>query len=122
IVFMIFVLILYLLLGTFIDHVPMMLVTVPILLPVAMSVGVDPLIFGVFAVLLGELAVLRPPVGALVFVVYRIAREAKVPMTLSEVNQGAAWFYPVTILFAFLLILFPALFLWLPSAMNLTGP
>ncbi|WP_127817922.1 TRAP transporter large permease [Microbacterium sp. CPCC 204701] len=122
VVFMIFVLVLYLLLGTFMDPVPMMLVTVPILLPVAMSVGVNPLIFGVFVVLLGELAVLTPPVGVLVFVVHRIAREAKVPMTLSEVNQGAAWFYPVTILFALLLILFPDLFLWLPEAMNQTAP
>lgn len=121
VLFMIFVLILYLLLGTFMDPVPMMLVTVPILLPVAMSVGVDPLIFGVFVVLLGEVAVLTPPVGVLVFVVYRIAREAKIPMTLSEVNQGAAWFYPVTILFAMLLIFFPDLFLWLPNAMN-PGP
>lgn len=122
VLFMIFVLILYILLGTFMDPVPMMLVTVPILLPVAMSVGVNPLIFGVFVVLLGELAVLTPPVGVLVFVVYRIAREAKVPITLSEVNQGAAWFYPVTILFAMLLILFPDVFLWLPNAMNQAAP
>lgn len=116
--FMLLVLVLYILLGTFMDPVPMMLVTVPILLPVAISVGVDPLVFGVFVVLLGELAVLTPPVGILVFVVYRIARDADIPMTLSEVNRGAAWFYPITVLFAMLMIFFPGLMLWLPGLME----
>ena len=116
--FMLLVLVLYLLLGTFMDPVPMMLVTVPILLPVATAVGVDPLVFGVFVVLLGELAVLTPPVGILVFIVYRIARDADIPMTLSEVNRGAAWFYPISVAFALTMVFAPDYLLWLPGLMK----
>lgn len=116
--FMLLVLVLYLVLGTFMDPVPMMLVTVPILLPVAIAVGVDPLVFGVFAVLLGELAVLTPPVGILVFVVFRIARDAHIPMTLTDVNKGASWFYPISIAFALSMVFLPEYLLWLPGLME----
>lgn len=116
--FMLLVLVLYLLLGTFMDPVPMMLITVPILLPIGMTLGVDPIVFGVFAVLMGELAVLTPPVGILVYIVHRIARDADVKMSLGEVIQGVAWFYPVAVAGAVAIIFFPELVLWLPGLMQ----
>jgi len=119
--FMLLVLVLYLVLGTFMDPVPMMLITVPILLPVAAAVGVDPLLFGVFAVLLGELAVLTPPVGVLLYVGHKIALESGVKISIGRVIQGVMWFYPVTIVFAILLILFPDFFLALPNAMSVAN-
>src|SRR5690606_16467161 len=54
---------LYLLLGMVLEAMSMMLVTVPILYPVAMTVGLDPLAFGVFVVLAIEAAQITPPVG-----------------------------------------------------------
>ena len=116
--FMLLVLVLYLVLGTFMDPVPMMLITVPILLPIGMNLGVDPIVFGVFAVLMGELAVLTPPVGILIYIVHRLARDAGVKMTLGEVIQGIAWFYPVTIAFALTIVFFPDYVLWLPGLMK----
>ncbi|WP_101525867.1 TRAP transporter large permease [Nocardioides houyundeii] len=116
--FMLLVLVLYLVLGTFMDPVPMMLITVPILLPIAMTLDVDPMVFGVFAVLMGELAVLTPPVGILLYIVHRIAKDAGVPMTLGEVIQGIAWFYPITIAFALTIVFFPDYVLWLPGLMK----
>ncbi|TYL46390.1 TRAP transporter large permease [Nocardioides sp. BGMRC 2183] len=116
--FMLLVLVLYLVLGTFMDPVPMMLITVPILLPIGMSLGVDPIVFGVFAVLMGELAVLTPPVGILVYIVHRIARDSGVKMSLGEVFQGIAWFYPITIAFALTIVFFPEYVLWLPGLMK----
>lgn len=116
--FMLLVLVLYLVLGTFMDPVPMMLITVPILLPIGMTLGVDPIVFGVFAVLMGELAVLTPPVGILIYMVHRIARDAGVKMSLGEVIQGIAWFYPVTIVFALTIVFFPDYVLWLPGLMQ----
>ena len=116
--FMLLVLVLYLVLGTFMDPVPMMLITVPILLPIGMSLGVDPLVFGVFAVLMGELAVLTPPVGILLYIVHRIAKDAGIKMSLGEVIQGIAWFYPITIAFALTIVFFPDYVLWLPGLMK----
>ncbi|WP_435741973.1 TRAP transporter large permease [Nocardioides sp. SYSU DS0663] len=116
--FMLLVLVLYLALGTFMDPVPMMLITVPILLPIAITLSVDPIVFGVFVVLMGELAVLTPPVGILIYIVHRIAWDADVKMSLGEVIQGIAWFYPIAIAFALSLVFFPEYVVWLPGLMQ----
>lgn len=116
--FMLLVLVLYLVLGTFMDPVPMMLITVPILLPIAITLGVDPIVFGVFAVLMGELAVLTPPVGILIYIVHRLAWDADVKMSLGEVIQGISWFYPIAIAFALSLVFFPEYAVWLPGIMQ----
>ncbi|WP_310278480.1 TRAP transporter large permease [Haloactinomyces albus] len=116
--FMLLVLVMYLALGMFMDPMAMMLITVPILLPVATAVGIDPIVFGVFVVLLGELAVLTPPVGILVFAVHRIARDSGVNLSLSEAFRGVSWFYPVTLLVALAMVLYPEFVLWLPGLMD----
>lgn len=118
IVFLLLVLVLYLVLGMVMDPTAMMLITVPILLPLAITVGVDPLVFGVLVVLLGELAVITPPVGILVFAVQRIAKDAGINLTLKDAFAGAMWFYPVAIGLAILLIFFPEIVQWLPALMG----
>lgn len=118
IVFLLLVLVLYLVLGMVMDPTAMMLITVPILLPLAITVGVDPLVFGVLVVLLGELAVITPPVGILVFAVQRIAKDAGINLTLRDAFTGAMWFYPVAIGLAILLIFFPEIVQWLPALMG----
>ena len=118
IVFLLLVLALYLILGMVMDPTAMMLITVPILLPLALTVGVDPLVFGVLVVLLGELAVITPPVGILVFAVQRIAADTGIRLSLRDAFTGAMWFYPVAIGLAILLIFFPEFVQWLPALMN----
>lgn len=116
--FLLLVLVLYLVLGMVMDPTAMMLITVPILLPLAVTVGVDPLVFGVLVVLLGELAVITPPVGILVFAVQRIAADTGIKLTLREAFTGAMWFYPVAIGLAILLIFVPEIVQWLPNLMG----
>lgn len=118
VLFLLLVLVLYLVLGMVMDPTAMMLITVPILLPLAITVGVDPLVFGVLVVLLGELAVITPPVGILVFAVQRIAADVGIRLTLKDAFSGAMWFYPVAIALAILLIVFPGFAQWLPNMMN----
>ena len=118
VLFLLLVLVLYLVLGMVMDPTAMMLITVPILLPLAITVGVDPLVFGVLVVLLGELAVITPPVGILVFAVQRIAADTGIKLSLKDAFTGAMWFYPVAIGLAILLIFFPEFVQWLPALMN----
>lgn len=118
ILFLLLVVALYLVLGMVMDPTAMMLITVPILLPLAITVGVDPLVFGVLVVLLGELAVITPPVGILVFAVQRIAADSGIKLSLKDAFTGAMWFYPVAIGLALLLIFFPQIVQWLPALMN----
>lgn len=88
----------YLLLGMFMEPLSMMLLTVPIFLPVAMAAGIDPMWFGVFFILLAEVAILTPPVGILVFVTHRLAQSREVrgdtKITLGDAFQGALAFIP----------------------------
>ena len=62
----------YLILGTVMEPMPMMVITVPTLTPIMASLGYDPVWFGIFVVLLSETALISPPVGANLFVVQGI--------------------------------------------------
>lgn len=119
--FMFVLLVFYLLLGIFIEALPLMLLTVPLLLPVAMDLGISPVWFGVFVVLLGEIAILSPPVGVLLFVMHRIsqAKEVRGDQTVSlwDVIQGAFIFIPAAIAAVIAIMFFPDIVDWLPSVM-----
>lgn len=71
--FLIAVNVFYILMGCIIDAVPVMLIFFPVLLPVAMSLGVDPTHFGVITVFNLMIGLLTPPVGALLFIESKIA-------------------------------------------------
>lgn len=119
ITFMLVLTVIYLVLGTFMDPIPMMLLTVPLVLPTAVSLGVNPLVLGVFLVLLGEIAIMSPPVGLLIFVVHRLAqdplvrRDAKI--SLGDVTWGAIWYIPAALGVVLLIIFVPWLVEILPS-------
>ena len=102
-----------LVLGMIMDMAPIILIATPILLPVAMSVGIHPIQFGIMMVLNCGIGLLTPPVGAVLFIGSAVARR---PM--EKVVRATLPFY-LCMLAALLLISFiPAISLWLPQ---LTG-
>lgn len=105
------VIVLYLILGMFMDPIPMMLLTVPLLLPTAVELGFSAIWFGVFVVLLGEIAIMSPPVGVLSFVTHRIAQDPEVNLghrvTLGDVFKGAFIFIPGALAVVILIVFFP---------------
>lgn len=110
----------YLFLGMFMDTLAMMLLTIPVLLGPLVSVGVDPLWFGVFLVVMAEVGLLTPPLGILTFIVHRIAADPEAnlgrPIALGTVFAGVLPFALTAILVVLLLIAFPGLVTWLPGA------
>lgn len=108
-----------LILGMFMDTLAIILLTVPVLIVPLTTVGVDPIWFGVFMVIMAEVALLTPPLGMLTFIVHRLSEDKDVNrgryISLSEVFKGAAWFVLVAVLVVLLLIAFPSLATWLPA-------
>jgi C4-dicarboxylate transporter DctM subunit len=106
--------VLYVLLGTFLDGISMMLLTVPVILPTLTKMGMDPVWFGVILVIQSELAQLSPPVGLNLFAVQSIAGD--VPM---KTIAWASLPYAVMLsVLTFLLYFYPSLALWLVSHMK----
>ncbi|MFC5992977.1 TRAP transporter large permease [Pseudonocardia hispaniensis] len=103
----------FMVLGLFLEPMSMMLLTVPVLLPVLGALDVDLIWFGVFIVLMGEIANVTPPVGILLYVVHRLTRDREVNLgreiTLKDVITGAMAFVWTGITLAVLLILFPGI-------------
>lgn len=100
----------YLVLGCFMDQVAAMILTVPITAPVVVALGFDPIWFGVIVVVTAEIGMITPPLGLNAFIV---ARYAKRP--LSEVFSGLWPHIIAHLLVLALLCAFPQIVLWLPS-------
>ncbi|WP_338447112.1 TRAP transporter large permease [Pelagerythrobacter marensis] len=100
-------------LGTFMDMAPLIVITTPIFLPVAMGVGVDPVHFGIIMMLNLGIGLVTPPVGSVLFVGSAVGKE---PVTALV---RTIWPFYLTLIAALLLITYvPALSLWLPQAMG----
>ncbi|MDP3895720.1 MAG: TRAP transporter large permease subunit [Mesorhizobium sp.] len=110
----------YLVLGMFMDTLAMMLLTIPVLLAPLKAVGVDPLWFGVFIVVMAEVGLLTPPLGILSFIVHRIVSDPATNLgrriSLAMVFMGVAPFAIMSIVVLLLLIAFPGIVTWLPGA------
>jgi len=108
------ILFIYLVLGCFIDALALILLTVPIFYPVALSLGFDPIWFGVIIVLALGMGVITPPVGANVYVVAGVDRETPV----MDIFRGV-WPYLLAI-FACIAVLtmFPQIALFLPNLLK----
>ena len=104
----------YMLLGCFLEGLSMMITTIPIVAPLVISLGVDPVWFGVFIVLVGELALITPPVGINLYVVQGIRSDGG---SITDVILGAIPFVVTIALFVVVMIYFPQIALWLPSQM-----
>ncbi|MGB6119857.1 MAG: TRAP transporter large permease [Mesorhizobium sp.] len=107
-----FIVVLYLVLGCFLDQLSILILTVPIVLPVVVSLGFDPIWFGIIIILLAEVGMVTPPVGLNVFVVAK-----KTNQPVERVFAGV-WPHVIAhILIILFMIAFPQVILWLPSTM-----
>lgn len=117
--FLLLMMVVYIVLGTFMEPLTMMVLTIPILMPTLLSLDISLLWYGAFAVLMGELAVVTPPVGILAFIIHQITKEPEVnrgeDIRLGDVFRATAWFLPMAIVVTLLLIFFPEISTWLPE-------
>ncbi len=114
IVIMIFIVIGYLLAGTFIDEVATMLLTVPILHPVVVQLGFDPIWFGVIVVMTATIGMIAPPVGIICFILNTMERG----ISLMKIYKGVLPFVAADLVRLALLVAFPAIALYLPKTMG----
>lgn len=104
---------LILFLGCFVECVTIMVLMVPILYPVVLHLGIDPIWFAVFLTVNMELALITPPVGLNLFVINTIVPDSK----LGEVYWGVWPFLVIMCFFLVLLCFFPSMATWLPTMM-----
>jgi tripartite ATP-independent transporter DctM subunit len=114
--FLLFVNVLLLLLGCFLEGTTIILVILPVLLPTAHALGVDPVHFGVMAVMNIMFGLVTPPYGLLLFMMTKIA---EVP--LRDIVREVAPFLVVMLLALMLITLVPGFVLWLPRLLGYTG-
>jgi C4-dicarboxylate transporter, DctM subunit len=100
----------YVFLGCFLEGIGMVLVTVPILLPLVVASGYDPIWFGVLLVIVVEIGLIHPPVGMNLFVIRTQAPEISLP----AMYRGVLPFLVAPFILIALLLAFPELALWLP--------
>ena len=104
----------YLILGMFMDVLSMQVATIPLTYPIVTALGVDPIWFGVFIVLMCELGMITPPVGMNLFVVHGIRPDKG---DIQDAIWGALPYALMMILFTILLIFAPQIVTWLPERM-----
>jgi len=108
--FLLWVNILLLVLGTFMDLAPMLLICTPIFLPVIKAFGIDPVHFGIIMILNLGIGLLTPPVGPTMVVGCAIGR-----VSMEAVSRSILVFYIPMVIVLLLVTYIPALSLWLPS-------
>jgi len=109
---MLIIIVFYLLLGMFMETLSMLLTTVPVVFPIVMHMGFDPIWFGIMITVLMETALITPPIGVNLYVVQGIrTRGGK----FNDVSVGAAPFVIAMIVMIALLLIYPKIALWLPQ-------
>ena len=108
------IILIYLILGCFLDSISMMVLTLPVIFPVIVALNFHPIWFGVVAVLMMEAGLITPPVGLNVYTLAGIAKD--VPM--AEIFRGAAPFLLSIVVTTVILTIFPRIALYLPSLMG----
>jgi TRAP-type C4-dicarboxylate transport system permease large subunit len=103
--------ILYLILGCFMDSLAMMIATIPIVFPVVTGLGYDPIWFGIYLVIMCELALITPPVGMNLYVVQGVRGRG----TVSDVIRGVTPFLAAIFALTALITVFPEIVMWLPK-------
>ena len=107
------IMVMYLVLGCLMDAMAMIILTVPIIFPVIMHLGFDPIWFGVIIVMTVELGLIHPPVGMNVFVIKSVVQD----VSFTTIFKGVVPFVLTDIARLVILIAFPIIALWLPGRM-----
>lgn len=108
------VILLYVVLGFFVETLSLMVITIPIVAPIIVAQGFDPVWFGILLILLIEMALITPPVGLNLYVVQSVRQRG----LLSDVMVGAIPYVVLMVLVAVLLVLVPEIALYLPSILD----
>jgi tripartite ATP-independent transporter DctM subunit len=113
-VFLILINVLLLFLGMLLEPTSALIITTPILLPVAVSFGIDPLQLGSILIFNLMIGLMTPPMGGVIFVLSSVTG-----LPLERVFKGAAYFLPAMVIVLLLITYVPAVTLWLPRAIGL---
>ncbi len=108
------ILLLYVVLGTFLDNVGMMALTLPVVFPLIEFLGINGIWFGIMVIKMQEIALVTPPLGLNVYVVQRLAPKGT---RLGDVFLGIMPFLIMDVLTLALIFIFPQIVLWLPATM-----
>lgn len=108
---------LYLFLGMLLDVWGMLILTIPFLFPVVLATGIDPVWFGVYVVIMSELALITPPVGINVYVMAKVIGD----VSIATIFRGVIPFVAATLFVVALIIAFPDIVMWLPRLGGLAG-
>jgi C4-dicarboxylate transporter, DctM subunit len=100
----------YLVLGMFMESLSMILLTIPIFFPIVTGMGFDPIWLGIFAVMVTELSLVTPPVGLNLFVIRSVIGN----VSIGAIYKGILPFIAADVVRILIIILFPALVLFLP--------
>ena len=103
----------YLILGCFLDGFSMIVMTLPIVMPIVKAAGFDPIWFGVFLVLVVEMAQITPPVGFNLFVIQGLTEDG-----LGYIARVTLPFLAIMVLFTMAIAVFPDIALWLPRYLS----
>ncbi|MFL9841516.1 TRAP transporter large permease [Sphingomonas sp. ST-64] len=114
VVIIIVIALMLLVLGSFLDGLALMLLTTPIFLPIVLELGYSPIWFGIFLVRTMEIGFVHPPLGLNVYVIQSIGKD----IPLGQIFRGIVPFLIADFFHLAMLIAFPVVTLWLPSAMG----
>jgi len=103
----------YIFLGSFMDQMAILVLTVPVVLPLIVSLGFDPIWFGVIKIVTAEVGLITPPIGLNCFVVARYAQQP-----VGEIFRGTWPHFLAHLVAIAILVAFPAIILWLPEHMG----
>lgn len=112
--FIVLICIVFIFLGDFLEVVSITIITLPIIFPIILALGIEPVWFAVIMTINMEFALITPPVGLNLFVIKGVAENA----TLIEVFRGTLPFMLLMLATLILIILFPQLSLWLPFLLH----
>jgi tripartite ATP-independent transporter DctM subunit len=107
------IVVIYLLLGCVLESLSMILITVPIFFPIVQALGYDPVWFGIVVVMVVEIGLITPPVGVNLFVIRSVVPD----IPLATVVRGVVPFIVADVVRVTVIVLVPALSLWLPRLM-----
>jgi tripartite ATP-independent transporter DctM subunit len=110
---MIAIIVIYILMGCLMDSLAMIMLTVPVFFPLVVSLGFDPIWFGVIIGLVAEIGVITPPIGINVYVVAGVART----VPLETIFKGTIWMMAALLITVALVLFFPSIALFLPGLM-----
>jgi TRAP-type C4-dicarboxylate transport system permease large subunit len=102
-----------LVIGTFMDLAPMIIICTPIFLPVAKAFGIDPVHFGIILILKGGIGLISPPVGSVLFVGTAIGN-----ISVTETLRSIWPFYIASFVVLLIVAYVPQLSLWLPALLK----